>query len=562
MTGTLEQQAPPTGPSLIRSLLDEQGQLTAAEKFAQHQVCETSPAQARYYRDLIPSESPGAGQQYAFEVDLDACTGCKACVTACHSLNGLDAGESWRDVGLVLGGTTALPVLQTVTSACHHCLAPACLEGCPVEAYEKDPVTGIVKHLDDQCIGCQYCMLMCPYDVPKYSKRRGIVRKCDLCRDRLASGEAPACVQACPTQAIRISIVDTQSVVEAAESGSFLPGAPDSSYTLPTTNYKTAKVLPRNLLAADYATVEPNHAHLSLVFMLVLTQMAVGAFGVEWWLHDGTVGPQIPGSRALHTSLALALGLVALGVSVLHLGRPLYAFRAVIGLRTSWLSREIVVFGLFAVLASVYAAVTWRHPQWIALHTAIGTAVVATGLAGVGCSVMVYHSTRRALWNGPLTATKFFLTAIVLGLAMSLATSLSAAALGDTAAIHDVMTRSGGVVCQALLAASLVKLLVECSIFRHLRDPRRTPLQRTATLMTGALAGLTLRRFAFGVLGGLVLPALLLADTFLRSDGGGDSLFVCSLAVLTLGLTLAGELSERHLFFSAVVSPKMPGGVM
>ena len=62
------------------------------------------------------------------------------------------------------------PAQQTVTTACHHCLEPACLSGCPVKAYEKNPVTGIVKHLDDQCIGCQYCILMCPYDAPKYKQ--------------------------------------------------------------------------------------------------------------------------------------------------------------------------------------------------------------------------------------------------------------------------------------------------------------------------------------------------------------------------------------------------------
>ncbi|MEZ6126844.1 MAG: 4Fe-4S dicluster domain-containing protein [Planctomycetaceae bacterium] len=110
-------------------------------------------------------------------MDLDRCSGCKACVVACHSLNGLDEKETWRDVGLLIGGTRNQPVMQHVTTACHHCLEPGCMEACPVDAYEKDPVTGIVRHLDDQCFGCQYCTLACPYDVPKYHSGKGIVRK-------------------------------------------------------------------------------------------------------------------------------------------------------------------------------------------------------------------------------------------------------------------------------------------------------------------------------------------------------------------------------------------------
>ena len=71
-------------------------------------------------------------------------------------------------MGLLLG-TRKQPYLQTVTTACHHCVEPACAEGCPVLAYDKNPITGIVSHLDDQCIGCSYCILKCPYDVPKFN---------------------------------------------------------------------------------------------------------------------------------------------------------------------------------------------------------------------------------------------------------------------------------------------------------------------------------------------------------------------------------------------------------
>ena len=206
---------------------------------------------------LIPLTAPSANEQYAFEVELDSCTGCKSCVSACHSLNGLDENETWRDIGLLVGGDSDQPFTQTITTACHHCADPACLNGCPVLAYEKNPVTGVVVHLDDQCIGCSYCVLKCPYDVPKFSQRLGIVRKCDLCHTRLSAGEAPACAQACPTHAIRIvNVIVSRSASPGAPlidsaSHAFLPGAPDPAYTQPTTRYLTQRAIPANVAAAD-----------------------------------------------------------------------------------------------------------------------------------------------------------------------------------------------------------------------------------------------------------------------------------------------------------------------
>src|SRR5258706_4530077 len=207
----------------VASLLQAQHSLTAVERFTKDHDEGAVPAQAKYYRNLIPLERPQPGEQYAFQVDLDACTGCKACVSACHSLNGLDENEVWRTVGLLHGGTPTAPALQTVTTACHHCVDPACMHGCPTQAYEKDPITGIVKHLDDQCFGCEYCTLMCPYDAPKYNKARGIVRKCDMCSDRLEHGEAPACVQACPNQAISIQVVEKAAAGGGRDAQRFLP---------------------------------------------------------------------------------------------------------------------------------------------------------------------------------------------------------------------------------------------------------------------------------------------------------------------------------------------------
>ena len=553
-----------TGSSSLRTVIDEylaeQQTLTAVESFSRWHETTTAPAQAKYYQSLIPATAPASGEQYAFEVDLDRCSGCKACVTACHALNGLDEHETWRDVGLLLGGTTSLPVIQHVTTACHHCLEPACAIACPVDAYAKHPVTGIVRHLDDQCFGCQYCTLACPYDVPKYHAEKGIVRKCDMCSDRLAVGEAPACVQACPHEAIRIRTVATQQVIDDCESQQFLPGAPEPQFTLPTTLYKTARVFPRNLIPADYHTPKREHAHWSLIWMLVLTQLSVGAFVAEFWL-TSQLGSLLSASNTNVVSLgsvpgltALALGLIALGAATLHLGRPHLAFRAIIGLRHSWLSREIVAFGLFAKLAALYATSAWWLP-WLGIAADwqpwLGLGVALSGLAGVICSVMIYDFTQRPFWNGPETLAKFLGTTAVLGLATLFAT------LSISPGAHPQLTEQGPLLCRLIGLFTVVKLLSELRVLWHLRDRSNTTQRRSAQLLMGELRPIVGFRLAVGVLGGLLLPLLLLSQPMTAWSPE----FLSSLALTSGGLLLIGELSERFLFFSAVIANRMPGGL-
>src|SRR5262249_20323983 len=153
------------------------------------------------------------------------------------------------------------------------------------------------------------------------------------------AGEAPACVQACPSQAIAIRVVNVRDVLEDAEASLFLPAAPDPQITYPTTSYKTSRVLPRNMLPVDYLQVSCQHPHWPLVVMLVLTQLSVGAFAWSIVAERFFSGQLATNVRPVQAVLAVALGMVALAASVLHLGRPRYAFRAVLGLRHSWLSR-------------------------------------------------------------------------------------------------------------------------------------------------------------------------------------------------------------------------------
>ncbi|HET6883120.1 MAG TPA: DmsC/YnfH family molybdoenzyme membrane anchor subunit [Pirellulales bacterium] len=551
--------APRDTSALLASLLAEQHDLSAVERFSQLHDAADGPIQAKYYRSLLPASPPKPGEQYAFEVDLDRCSGCKSCVTACHTLNGLDDHETWRDVGLLHGGTAELPILQHATTACHHCLEPACMSACPVRAYEKDPETGIVKHLDDQCIGCQYCVFACPYDVPKFNARLGIVRKCDLCSQRLTVGEAPACVQACPHEAIRITVARPQDVVANCETNSFLPGAPEPTITFPTTNYKTARPLPRNLLPADYYSVKREHAHRPLIVMLVLTQLSVGAFLVELVMRIVSGGGALAAVHRVHSASALSLGLIALGASVFHLGRPRYAFRALLGLRTSWLSREILAFGLFAAAAVAYATSTWRSTSNDVMENFLGFAVVGCGLAGVLCSVMVYVVTRRAFWNAAATTLKFLLTTFALGAATALATSLVTAACSERLHPNEILATYGRPLCVVLASSMFAKLLVEASVFRHLRQKQASASRRSAELMRGELAAVVKSRFICGFLGGIALPGMLFQVGSSSGNAGGPLISLVAIALFAACLT--GELLERYLFFAAVAPPRMPGGV-
>ncbi|MCX6938884.1 MAG: dimethyl sulfoxide reductase anchor subunit [Verrucomicrobia bacterium] len=510
-------------PFLAALLADQQTLQTPVTRAATAHALQPSAWRAERFRELIPLTAPAPGQQYAFEVDLDACSGCKACVSGCHSLNGLDEEETWRDVGLVYGlSALAAPLAdkiinhksqiinQTVTTACHHCADPACLNGCPVLAYEKDPVTGIVRHLDDQCIGCSYCVLKCPYDVPKYNARLGIVRKCDLCHGRLAAGEAPACAQACPTQAIKIVHV-TPSAPTPYDTVIRLPA--DPAYTQPTTRYVSKKTLPAQLHAADADTLRPQPAHLALVILLVGTQLALGLM----------FAASLPApSSPLLAPVAAALYFTALAASVAHLGQPLRAWRIFLGLRRSWLSREAVLLGaaapfvaltaLLPFLPYVGSSLAKTAPSLSSLSNLIGhwSLVIghsALGLTtlGVACSALIYIDTRRHFWRPANTFTRMGGTVLVAAL--------------------------------AFLSAPAAALVLGLKLFAEYHFLRASPV--SARLHAGPLRKTSRARLALG-LAAVVLFAL-------QQPWFGFLLFA------------AGELVERVLYFRAVDTPKMPG---
>jgi formate dehydrogenase iron-sulfur subunit len=164
-------------------------------------------------------------------VDVSRCIGCKACQSACMEWNDL------RDeVGVQEGFYTSPPDLSDqswtlmrfneqvidghlqwliLKEGCLHCEQPGCLKACPAPGAIVQYANGIVDFHEEQCIGCGYCTAGCPFNVPRMSRKDSKAYKCTLCSDRVSVGLEPACVKACPTQAL--SFGSKEDMLFAAE---------------------------------------------------------------------------------------------------------------------------------------------------------------------------------------------------------------------------------------------------------------------------------------------------------------------------------------------------------
>jgi formate dehydrogenase iron-sulfur subunit len=153
----------------------------------------------------------------AILIDTTKCIGCRACQVACKSWNDLKGGkatfsETWSNPRYLSSNQYTRIVFREIPRSdgrmewyfisrrCMHCLDPACASACPVAALVKLP-SGPVVYDDERCIGCRYCMMACPFQIPKFQWESAVplVRKCTFCADRQAVGLAPACTTTCPT---------------------------------------------------------------------------------------------------------------------------------------------------------------------------------------------------------------------------------------------------------------------------------------------------------------------------------------------------------------------------
>jgi len=401
-------------------------------------------------------------KQALFILDLDRCTGCAACVVACNNLTrnshqlsapasdaphpaefsrlgvldvqssttplpsgrknrwarhlaalATKAGEkcglnpvngdlSWRRIHTFnLQRLPSAPVFH-LSLACNHCLEPACLAGCPANAYTKDARTGAVLIDEDTCMGCRYCSWVCPYEAPQFNSGTGIMEKCTFCDHRQADELTPACVVACPTDALRFKSDGEPSTVEHA-------GFPDTGLG------------PAVRIVGDRRQSGPEMTAAPVQITHPIRSSASGWHGLrsEWslWFFTSAAALLVAwfaAATAIGRTVALpfftAGGVLAMAVSALHLGKITRVWRGVLNFRSSWISREAAFFSAFFAAVCALTLVDAGVPG------AASWAAAVLGFAALFSMDMVYRVPGQPATTVPHSAMATLTGAFYIGI--------------------------------------------------------------------------------------------------------------------------------------------------
>ncbi len=337
-----------------------------------------------------------------FSFDPNRCTGCQACELACTIENGL-AGVSWRQVSTFNAPRHPEAPVIHLSMACNHCADAPCMEHCPALAYSQDEATGIVTLHADLCIGCRYCSWACPYDAPKFDVPQGVMTKCTFCCHRQAEGLEPACVVQCPTGALGFG------ELEALEGADRILGLPTTGPgpSIRFTPWRGKR--PEPTCAGGAGSDPPVYEPASRISLR--SEWPLWAFTLIGAALAAAVTASAAGAIGLPLPAFLAAAVASMGLSSLHLGQKRRAWRAMLNLRRSWLSREIVFYSAFVGLATLHLLL----PELRGL----AVAAAAAGFAALFAMDRVYdlvlrHEPQRS-HSADVLLTGLLLTAISVG---------------------------------------------------------------------------------------------------------------------------------------------------
>ena len=180
-----------------------------------------------------PAQARSASSRSAKLIDTTTCIGCKACEVACMEWNDLPFRETVFDNTYQTMPETAWNYWNLIKfnehpradgtmqwlmrkDQCMHCADPGCLAACPADNAIVQYQNGIVDFQQEYCIGCQYCVTGCPFNIPKFNPQTKKMFKCTLCTDRVSQGLEPACIKACPTGCLHFGTKDDMKELAGA----------------------------------------------------------------------------------------------------------------------------------------------------------------------------------------------------------------------------------------------------------------------------------------------------------------------------------------------------------
>jgi Fe-S-cluster-containing dehydrogenase component/DMSO reductase anchor subunit len=344
-----------------------------------------------------------------FTFDLNKCVGCQACIVGCAIENSGRFDQPLRKVfisnNLHHGGIARI----FLSLACNHCMEPLCEQNCPARAYTIDKSLGTVVHHAERCIGCKYCTWVCPYDAPVFNPGKGTIEKCTFCNHMISEGHPPACAEACPTGALGFALLhppvnlvsgfpetginpSIQLISLRDHTPLALPGSPGYAENEPgakppggqgpaifsahhDTDADRVISFHRKKSASWPQALEKLQKEWSLVMFTLFTGLLVAWLFAVWL-----------GFTEKHPAwfTLMAAGLMALAAA--HAGKKQRLWRFILNVRRSWLSREILMLGIFFSGGTAWLLV----PEM----TFAGIIALVTGTMGIYCIDQVYRPSR------------------------------------------------------------------------------------------------------------------------------------------------------------------------